>query len=341
MEAKTRNKILGMLAIGLGLPNLLMPNLQAFGSPHYCVQITVSLVVTVLLWEGNLRIQCLLNEKYPWDKNAFKRITTQLIVSGLFSNFVVLATIACMAFVVKIEEFTLANLIYHISLATIMVILITAIYEGNFFFNQWKSALTKAQRLEKESVEAKYEALKNQVNPHFLFNSLNTLTNVISDNENEKAIDFIQNLSNVYRYILQSRNKDLVELKVEMKIVDDYIYLLQSRFEDNLLFEWDLQGEPLNSKIPPLTLQMLVENAIKHNVVSSLQPLKVTITIDDHQITVRNNLQKKSVMKENSTSTGLDNIKKRYQLLTKELVEIEESSKYFTVTLPVIQNEKI
>lgn len=330
-------RIVGILVIGLVMPHVMMPNLAKFGLIPYYFQMFISLMVTAILWEGNLYIVLKLQEKIPWQTKTMKRLFTQLLLSGLFSNFIVFSTIVLVCFVFKLQEFRWDLVGYHIGIATILVIMVSALYEGSYFLQQWKEALLRADNLEKENVKSKYEALKNQVNPHFLFNSLNTLSGMVMDDENDKAVDFINKLSTVYRYILQSRDKEIVDLRTEMKIVEEYIFLLKYRFEESLEIEMNIPETYASSVIPPLTLQMLIENAVKHNVVSSANPLKIYVDVVNGCIEIKNTLFLKKTIDGESTGTGLNNIKNRYQLLSNEEVVISQDDQYFVVSLPLLK----
>jgi LytS/YehU family sensor histidine kinase len=186
--------------------------------------------------------------------------------------------------------------------------------------------------LEKESIRAKYESLKSQVSPHFLFNSLNALTNLVYEDQ-DKAAKFIKQLSEVYRYVLDSRDKEVVPLEEEKKFLNSYLFLQQIRFGDKLMLEINLSDT--RSLIAPLVLQMLVENAIKHNVISAEQPLTIRIYSVEGYIVVENDLQKKSVVQGESQGIGLENISRRYEFLTDRKVEVIEGDT-FRVKLPVI-----
>ena len=217
----------------------------------------------------------------------------------------------------------------------ILTFLIIAIYECAYFFGKWKSTLIHAEELKRESVLSQFEALKSQVNPHFLFNSLNTLTALIEENPGI-AVRFVSQLSQVYRYVLQSKERELTDLKTELEFTQSYIFLLQNRFEKNLQIEINVEEKFNAKKIAPLCLQMLIENAIKHNIVSSDKPLKIDIAVDtDENIFVKNNLQKKN-FSEHNTGLGLPNIISRYSYLSTKEVRIEQSDLYYTVSLPLL-----
>jgi len=184
-----------------------------------------------------------------------------------------------------------------------------------------------------QSQASELALLRSQVNPHFLFNSLNVLTSLV-ETDSQLAVRFIKQLSDVYRYVLENKDKELVDLKTELRFVKAFIYLQKIRFDNSLQVDISIPNTTAN--IIPLSLQMLVENAIKHNIVSSDQPLQIIIFTDDHYLVVRNNLQKKMVIKETG-SIGLNNIRDRYIFFSTLPVIIEENEEWFTVKLPLIK----
>ena len=197
--------------------------------------------------------------------------------------------------------------------------------------------LQRVNLLEKEKVESQLEALKSQINPHFLFNSFNTLATIIEENP-KIAVEYVEHLSDFYRSILQYRNKEIISLQEEIELVNNYHFLLEKRFGEN--FKLNIQnvnGQPVF--VVPLALQMLVENAVKHNVISKFKPLTVTIDLNEKEgvISVSNNLQHK-LQPEKSTHFGLQSLEKRYQLLSGQKIKILENEQYFRVELPIISN---
>lgn len=191
-------------------------------------------------------------------------------------------------------------------------------------------------QLRAENIENQYQALKNQLNPHMLFNSLNTLHTLVRENP-DKACDYIQELSKVLRYTLQKNENQCVSLRDEMGFVSAYVFLMKMRYEENLHFEIDLGDVQDDCLIPPFSVQMLVENAIKHNEISSRNPLTISIkAVDDHMLCVSNRLQPKRSSAP-STGIGLVNLAKRYQLLFKKEIGIYEKQACFTVCLPLIR----
>ena len=179
--------------------------------------------------------------------------------------------------------------------------------------------------------------MRNQVNPHFLFNNLSVLTALIPLDTNA-SVEFVGQFSKVYRYVLKSHEKDLMELGTELDFIDSYLYLLKKRFGESLKISVQADEEVRQHYIVPMALQMLVENAVKHNIVSKNKPLQINIfTEDDQLLIVQNNLQRKDVNELESTNLGLSNISQRYDFLTHESIIIQENEAYFTVKLPIIK----
>jgi two-component system LytT family sensor kinase len=221
----------------------------------------------------------------------------------------------------------------------VMSALVITLYEALSFYLQLERAVTEKADLERRNVESQLEGLRNQVNPHFLFNSLNTLTYLIPE-EPDRAVRFVQQLSKVYRYVLESRDAKLIPLENELDFLRSYIFLLRERFGQNLQVELaDLNGLA-HSGIVPLTLQILFENAIKHNVISTEKPLRIEVFAENGHLVVRNNLQRKNQVMD-STGVGLENIRTRYRLLADRDIEVIVSAQYFTVVLPELKLENL
>ena len=204
------------------------------------------------------------------------------------------------------------------------------------FLRNWRKSSLEAERLKTEMITYKYESLRNQVNPHFLFNSLNVLSDLVYEDQ-AKAVRFIRQLSDLYRYVLDSREREVVPLQEELDFIDAFTYLLKTRFENKLEVEVDVSAAP-DERIVPMAMQNLLENAVKHNEVSSLHPLKVTIKREGDRIIVSNTLRKIDVG-EDSKKTGLQNIKARYQVLSDEELIVNEEDGQFSVSLPILKEE--
>lgn len=268
--------------------------------------------------------------KFPWEKNPRIHIIFEVIGIGALTmayGFFLYRTELALKLTTPSEQLGIEILV-----TLLITYLITGIHEMIFFYRQWIYNFSKSIRLEKDNIQANYETLKTQINPHFLFNSLNSLTSLVDDNP--KAVAYIQHLSEFLRYMLSGRNRDLVYLRDELKIVNHYFELQKTRFQDNLTVNILVPEKFLLYTLPPLSLQMLVENCIKHNVISSESPLKISIGIEKEYITVSNSLQRKNGV--DSTGQGLNNILERYRYFTDKEVIIDESKQQFKVSIPLL-----
>ena len=210
------------------------------------------------------------------------------------------------------------------------------VYESIYFKNELKKSVEEKELLKRESLNAQLDALRTQVNPHFLFNNLNTLSSVIPEDPN-LAVEFVQQLAKVYRHILEVKDEQSILLHEELEVLRAYAFLLKTRFGNNLDIMIDVPEEKLKNKIVPLSLQILMENAIKHNIVSSDKPLKIDVFAQNGNLVVSNKLQKKNQIYE-STGIGLNNIRNRYKLISTKRVEVVEDTSQFTVSIPLIES---
>jgi len=209
---------------------------------------------------------------------------------------------------------------------------------GRSFLLNWRASEVRAAELQAAQTAAQYESFQNQVNPHFLFNSLNVLSSLVYKDQ-DLAAKFIKQLSKVYRYVLEVKDKEVVALVTELNALEAYIFLIKIRFAKGLTIQNELSKMD-KTQIVPLSLQMLLENAIKHNSVHVDSPLEVKLYKEDQHIIIENNLQLKSNPQE-STGIGLENIKKRYQYLTDQVVVVEETNDCFIVKLPMLNIERL
>lgn len=217
----------------------------------------------------------------------------------------------------------------------LIIMLIFFIYEGIYYLNKTRIVEIEKNELEKITAEQRLDTLKNQVNPHFLFNSLNTLISIIPEDP-ETAILFVENLSNSYRNILEFRNEKLVPIWQELEALESYIYLLKTRFQGKIHIYNNVSDHVMDHFILPISLQILIENAVKHNITSSSKPLKIHLESNANEIVVKNNLQPKK-QAYNSTKLGLANISSRYKLLAENEIRIEKTEHEFIVALPIIK----
>lgn len=299
-------------------------------SASLLVGIFQSIAITVGLWVGCLNIVGYLWVKFPWEKYPVKHLILEFILITAYTILLSGGIYFLEVYFGFIEPAD--NIKSSIAITLLITYLITLVHEAIDFYRQWKLNFSKSVKLERDNIEAKYETLKQQINPHFLFNSLNSLANMVEDNKDASA--YVQNLSEFLRYILKSRDVELILLREEVHILNKYIALQKSRFGNKLQVEMDIPERFFHYAIPPLVLQMLLENAIKHNIISSKKPLSVSIRASKEQVTISNILQKKTNY--NSTGNGLKNIKDRYQFFTANQVVIKEINHNFTVTVPLL-----
>ena len=298
-----------------------------------------SVAICVTQWLGNSYIYGLLDKRYSWQEHLLKR--------AIFGSLAIIIYSAIAYLVVQMIMFKLVygalpeNPIYWVLRTSYIAILISFIVSLIFvavaFFQNWKLSLLEAERFKAEMLMYKYESLQNQINPHFLFNSFNVLSDLVYEDQ-KKAVGFITQLSQLFRYVLDSRDKELVTLKEELDFINAYTYLLHSRFEKKLIIKMDLEaGE--HEMIVPMTLQLLIENCVKHNEISGSQPLSIQIVRKGEYIRVENKLQLKPAGSD-SKKTGLSNIRQQYRYFTDKEIIITQSESTFTVEVPVIKSDE-
>jgi sensor histidine kinase YesM len=278
--------------------------------------------------------------KYTWERDAKKLVIIGVIGSVawstlgfFFARYTHLVLIEGYSFSKFIEQESFLTYLFSMMIAFI----ITLIFHVLYFYKALQDSKLKEKTFESESNSAKFDALKNQLDPHFLFNSLNVLSALIDENP-EKAQDFTIGLSQVYRYVLDQKHKDLVHLSEEIKFADTYLDLLKMRFENSIEVKIDKRISEIDAKVIPLSLQLLLENAIKHNTISEKLPLYIDIYIENSFLIIKNNYQPKigtSAQKRNGI--GLDNIKSRYKLFTDIKCQIQKTDNMFLVKLPLLQ----
>jgi LytS/YehU family sensor histidine kinase len=203
------------------------------------------------------------------------------------------------------------------------------------FFKNWKEATLQQEELKRAHLALQYQSLKDQVRPHFLFNSLSSLATLINTDA-DKATQFVHKLADVYRYVLEQRENEMVPLREELKFLEDYLYLQKIRFGDNLQAKYSLDLDQ-SRMIIPLSLQMLVENAIKHNEVSAEHPLIIEIlSTDQGHVIIRNKVRKKEVT-EKSLGMGLENLRKQVAFFSDDSLLVQEEAGAFVVKIPTVQ----
>ncbi|MEJ1240249.1 sensor histidine kinase [Chryseolinea sp. T2] len=288
--------------------------------------------IWVLLWRGNAWMTDYIEARIPWLKEPVKRLVVGIVTTLVYTIGIVLL----MMYIFRLVfDFTFGNALQYTLIYSMVITLIVCLFlHGRAFFLNWSKVELDAEKLRNENLTARYEALKGQLDPHFLFNSLNVLTNLVYQSADQSAA-FIKQLSEVYRYVLDIRSRELVSVGEEIKFVEAYVYLNRIRFGDKLRFINNVSNT--DGRVPPLVIQMLVENAIKHNVISEDDPLTITVSQVNDVIVVENNLQRRGIVEQHTKGIGLDNISKRYEMLSNRTILIEETPTSFKVTIPILQ----
>jgi len=296
--------------------------------------------IWLVMWFGNQFITEYIDSKVSWLKSPVKRLILGILSYTIFPivGMFVVTWVFYYIWGFNSDVTTLAGTLKYGIPAVIITFLIASFLSAHKFFISWRQLAVNEEKVKKEVVVSQYESLKNQVNPHFLFNSLNVLTTLIYKDQDEAA-KFVGQLAKVYRYVLDVKDKELVSLDLEIEFIRSYAFMQQLRHDSGL----DISiHTPDNSaiKVVPLSLQMLVENAIKHNEISVENPLRIDIQVDQDYIIVSNNLQERVAKEDGRVSIGLDNIKSRYNFLSDQPVVVNDGPEYFSVKIPVLTLEE-
>ncbi len=311
---------------------------------NYFINILIAGMYSFTIAGGNGLMNDYLNKKYSWVDDT--KIRTVLgIISTLLVNVLLVFFCNYINFILiqgnDSSKFFTGSMGISNWITINVALLISAILHAKGFIDAWKSSTKQEvvqQKLIAKSANAQFESLKNQLDPHFLFNSLNVLSSLIDENP-VQAQRFTASMSKIYRYVLEQKDKELVTVEEELNFAKTYCDLLETRFEDSVSFDFKVNEKDLKSYVVPLSLQLLLENCIKHNFATSAKPLHIKIYSENGNLFIENNLQQREQVKE-SAGIGLSNIVQRYSLLTKQNVFIEKSATFFKVKIPIL-NQKL
>lgn len=333
--------LVGIPFLGFILPVLFFQ--MSISEAAYCFSHSWiwSILFTSVFWLGNRAIIIFFRKVFPNHADLHKRLVKQLLMMIIFTA----AASVLLSGLEKNAEIDFGfidknsfGVVRTFIASFTSTILVASIYESAYFFFRWKESIAETEKLKRERASSELQALRNQVNPHFLFNSLNTLASIIPEDP-KKSVEFVQKMSAVYRKILDLNEKEAVTLAEELLTLDEYLFLVQTRFPENLHVVKNIQPDDMKRFVVPMSLQNLVENAIKHNVVSKKKPLVITIDSIGDFVEVRNELQPK-LTDETSTGTGLLNIENRYRLTFGRSIEIDKTEHSFGVKLPLVKIEE-
>jgi len=292
--------------------------------------------IALVIWEGNRFLLFTLRSYFDWFNKPVKKILALLLVIPFYT-----VPVSVLLLVGWYHLFANGNVdndkvFLNTLIIMVCVLFIVHVYETVFLVKEAESEKIKKEQLERAKAEAELEALKNQIDPHFIFNSLNTLSYLIEDDP-KRARQFNESLADVYRYILQNKARDLVLLREEMNFLYDYFSLHNIRFDQAVQLKVTVDEKALDEYlIPPISLQILMENAIKHNEFCEEIPLFINIDMRHEMLEVRNELRKKTLRRP-SSRIGLQNLGERYKLITGKQMTIAQSDKFFTVHLPILR----
>ena len=330
--------------INLGIATLLMlifcPScfLSLEGLKSLIPDFFYSFLISMILSFGGGKVEEFYEKRISWIYEPVKRLI--LTVATYMAYSFMASFIFVFAFAFLDGQFELSDIPWK-SIASFtttpmtVALVFMAIFTTASWLGEWRKSAIEAEQLKSERLAFQYQSLKDQLNPHFLFNSLNVLSNLIYEDADRSAA-FIQKLSRIYRYVLEVQQEDLVALERELEFARDYMALQQIRFDQSLRFHLEIQ-EPEGYFIPPLSLQLLLENAIKHNVASEAKPLLIHIGQKGDELWISNTFQPKSSLPPSSNGVGLSNIQKRYELLGEREPTIQNLTDRFIVQLPLLR----
>lgn len=328
--------IVAFASITMLLRFYLMPQFGWWHIPLLAYQV----LVFTGFWHLIKYINKRLNKWYPFERGPLKRMALQNLVTLMVISPFALAG-------VYLAQDYLPDFVNREFQATMLLMFIVVIFMFNFafysfhFFGNWQVTVQdkadleiQAAQLEREKSELQYHHLKNQVNPHYLFNMLTSLDGLVHTNP-ELASDFIRHMAKVYRYVLQHKESEVVNIEEELEFIEHYIQLLHIRYGGGLVIDINVSDEAREKGIVMITLQMLIDNAIKHNIIQQSEPLSITITDEDDFIVVKNNKQLRKQI-ETSNGKGLTQLRHLYQYLTDKEIVIEDKEDSYTIKLPLL-----
>lgn len=288
-------------------------------------------------WGGLSLIHGYIDRKLSWMETPVRKTIAQIAVFLAYSTgaFILMQLLNFYFWQGHLPSTSWPYIIRSVPYTLLVSFVISLLFTAIGFFNAWRKSFLQAEKLKVEMLAYKYESLRNQINPHFLFNSLNVLSDLVYDDQ-KLAVKFIRQLSDLFRYVLDSRDKELVPLADELEFMRSFTFLLKTRFEEKLLISIDVDPLP-DDYIVPMTLQLLIENAVKHNEVSEAFPLSIEIRKTGDFLEVKNNLQPKSAG-DDSKKTGLKNITQQFAFFSDRPIKIVSNDEFYAVRVPILKS---
>ncbi|RPD47666.1 hypothetical protein DNI29_09445 [Hymenobacter sediminis] len=327
-----------MVALSFGLTLLFCGGCSVW-SEDFLVTFGYNFFYTNGLWLANGFPNEWLNRRVDWTIQPIRRFLITLSMSLVLSLIVIF--LVTTGFNVLYHHRPLSSITWRPFVMPLLITVVVSLFmHSRSFLLSWRDATTQAERLQKENAQAQADSLRRQLDPHFLFNSLNALTSLVEENDPARATRFIRQLSQVYRYVLDSQDQEVVPLSEEIRFVEAYLFLQRTRLGEGVQVEMRLPPAALETLVvPPLAVQLLLENALKHNATSQRDPLRIRIELDEtaRTLAVRNIRRPRRLPDGESTGLGLKNLRARYAFLTSQPVLVEESDTEFGVVLPVLE----
>lgn len=331
-----KHLLIAFLCAGIGVLTATI-FMRGFYPAYFLPNALYGLFIGYPLWTGNDWLCGFISRRFPWNRKPALTLGMNVIVSMTYSLVVIVlvnwAWFSWFAKTLLPLKIVLSQGFWQVMSVFIITVMISFFLYARSFFTEWRNAAVAQEIYKRQAAVAQFEMLKNQVNPHFLFNSLNVLTGLV-ETDPANAVRFIRKLSDVYRYLLENREQETVDIEKELEFIRAYVFLLQIRFRDALTVHF---GEGLSGfGVVPVALQMLIENAVKHNIVSQANPLMIHIRKEKNYLIVENTFQPRQSTE--SSGLGLSNIRERYAWLSNLPPLIESADGLFRVKLPLLHS---
>lgn len=327
--------IIGIIVLSISVVFVFNPASVSLTTIELTITFVVSLFFSTCDWLINRLILIRLRKRYPSLKDSARRITLLFIATLVTVISVDFLGVSLISLLAENVSYDFQERVRSLVVVVFLTIMVMAIYEAIYFFVLLKKSVREEEQAKQAIIQAQLDVLQNQAQPHFFFNTMNTLRDIIDQNPKEDAMQFVDKLSDMYRFLLESSKTNLISLKDELKFAKAYIHIQSERFGENLKLNWNIPEALLDSLIVPMSLQLLLENAIKHNVISRSKPLEVNVNIKDGCLVVDNKIQKKSTQLP-STKMGLKNIEKRYALISDQSIQLLNDGHQFSVAVPLL-----
>lgn len=341
MDNRKRINLIAMLLVGLGMPVYYKVRYFLAGELTLDQIFSVYLIADIFF---PLSLAATMVYGYQFMEKRFLKSSTMWMLTSKVMILIVLATGVSISyswfFFTYIVPYPLGSEFYFdfVLMSLLVPLFVNGVGMTLHYYQQWKSESSQRQNLEEENLKAQFEILKNQVNPHFLFNCFNALSVLIKESQS-RADEFLKHLAKVYRFVLEVKEKELIKVREELEVMQSYVHLMKGRLGDKLSVSLNIPDAQQELYIPPLTLQILMENALKHNKATKDEPLRIDIQMNErNEISFKNNLN--LVQDVQSTNIGLKNIIERYEYLSDSGIQIEKDADSFAVNVPLISMEK-